>query len=394
MNCMEHRTMTRPSVRPTLATAVALALAATPALGIGFGKKKEAPPVFDANGSLGSQASSFVTPNKAAGKYMKDVGKVAITSCNVMFAYQSNASAGTEGGLFSEAGGVTRAEATVNAEYTLHGMEEADMQALATEICQEAETQVKAAGFDVVPSDVLAANEDYQGIHANAKQVPYEYKAGGKGTNNRYLVYAPPGQGIYDPRFIGVAAGLGAAMKAAKGTSPQFYEGRVMDTLQADAMNINLLVDFAAVESDGSQGGLGGLASKDSAKVDGDARLSVSGSVRIVPRAQQECWDRFGKRECMVDANKIPEFNTATPVISADPFYKEFVNDTTTGDKVGSAVSKGIAVLGAMGGVGGRSYSIKRYGVYVEPAQYGAEVKKYAQGFIGMALESAKAAKQ
>lgn len=31
--------MTRPSVRPTLATAVALALAATPALGIGFGKK-------------------------------------------------------------------------------------------------------------------------------------------------------------------------------------------------------------------------------------------------------------------------------------------------------------------------------------------------------------------
>jgi hypothetical protein len=386
--------MTSTSARTTLAAALALALATPPALGIGFGKKAAAPPAFDANGSLASQASTFIAPNKAVGKTMKDVSKIAITSCNVMFAYESNASAGTQGGLFSEAGGVTRAEATVNAEYTLHGMDEPAMQALAAEICQEAEAQVKAAGFEVVPADVLAANEDYQGIHANAKPVPYEYKAGGKGTKSRYLVYAPPGQGVYDPRFIGVSAGLGSAMKAAKGTSPQLFEGRVMDTLQADAMNINLLVDFAAVESDGSKGGLGGLASKDSAKVDGDARLSVSGSVRIVPRAQQECWDRFGKRECMVDANKIPEFNTATPVISAEPFYKDFVNETSTGDKVGSAVSKGIAVLGAMGGVGGRSYSIKRYGVYVEPAQYSAEVKKYAQGFIGMALESAKAAKQ
>ncbi|MBL8223727.1 MAG: hypothetical protein JNM50_00240 [Chromatiales bacterium] len=386
--------MTSPSARTTVAAALALALAATPALGLSLGKKKAEAPAFDANGSLASQASAFIAPNKAAAKNMKDVNKVAITSCNVMFAYESNASAGTQGGLFSEAGGVTRAEATVSAEYTLHGMDEAAMQALAAEICEAAEAQVKAAGFEVVPADVLAANEDYQGIHANAKPVPYEYKAGGKGTKSRYLVYAPPGQGVYDPRFIGVSAGLGSAMKAAKGTSPQLFEGRVMDTLQADAMNINLLVDFAAVESDGSKGGLGGLASKDSAKVDGDARLSVSGSVKIVPRAQQECWDRFGKRECMVDANKIPEFNTATPVISADPFYKDFVNETSTGDKVGSAVSKGIAVLGAMGGVGGRSYSIKRYGVYVEPAQYSAEVKKYSQGFIGMALESAKAAKQ
>jgi hypothetical protein len=391
---MEFATMTSTTARTTLAAALALALAAPPALAIGFGKKAAAPPAFDAGGSLASQASTFIAPNKAAGKTMKDVSKIAITSCNVMFAYESNASAGTQGGLFSEAGGVTRAEATVNAEYTLHGMDEPAMQALAAEICQEAEAQVKAAGFEVVPADVLAANEDYQGIHANAKPVPYEYKAGGKGTKSRYLVYAPQGQGVYDPRFIGVSAGLGSAMKAAKGTSPQLFEGRVMDTLQADAMNINLLVDFAAVESDGSKGGLGGLASKDSAKVDGDARLSVSGSVKIVPRAQQECWDRFGKRECMVDANKIPEFNTATPVISADPFYKDFVNETSTGDKVGSAVSKGIAVLGAMGGVGGRSYSIKRYGVYVEPAQYSAEVKKYSQGFIGMALESAKAAKQ
>lgn len=376
--------------RALLATAVASAFVFT----TGFGKKSEPPKPFDPSASIEGQASAFIAPNKAAGKNMPSVQKVAITSCNVMFAFKSNATAGTQGGLFSEAGGVTRAEANVSVEYNLHGMDDATMQQLATEICADAEQQVKAAGFDLVPTAELLNNEDYKGIHANAKPVPFEFKASGKSDRTRYMVYAPPGQGIYDPRFIGVAAGLGAALKQAKGTSPALFEGRVMDTFGADAMNINLLVDFAEVKGDGRKGALGGLASKDSAEVKSDARLSISGSIRIQPRAAQKCWERFGKRECMIDAGKIAEFNTAMPVVSAEPFYKDLVNETSTGDKVGSAVSKGLAVMSAMGGVSGRSFDITRYGVHVEPAQYGAEVKKYTHGFIGMALASAKSAQK
>jgi len=181
--------------------------------GFGFGKKAEAPPAYDPAASAASQAASFVAPGKAA-KFMADVRKIAITSCNVMFAFKSNGSAGTQGGLFSQAGGVTRAEAKVKVEYNLQGMDDASMQTLTNEICARAEDQTRAAGFDVVPAADLATNEDFQGMHQNARPIPFEYKASGKGTSTRYVVYAPEGQGVFDPRFIGTSAGLGAAMLA------------------------------------------------------------------------------------------------------------------------------------------------------------------------------------
>lgn len=379
--------------RALLAAAVASAFVFT--TGFGFGKKEAPPATFDPAADVATQASSFIAPNKAAAKQADKVGnKVALTSCNVMFAFKSNASAGTEGGLFSTAGNTSRAEATVRVEYNLHGMDDATMQSLTEEICRDAEQQMKDAGYDVVPAAELAADENFKGIHANAKAAPYEFKAPGKGGATRYMVYAPAGQGVYDPRFIGTAAGLGSALKAAKGTSPQFFEGRVMDTFKADAVNINLLVDFAELAGDGHKGMLGGLASKDSAQVKNEARLSISGSVKIQPQSLQKCWDRFGKRECMIDAAKIPQFDTVMPVISSGPFYNDLVDETSTGDKVGSTVSKGLALVSAMGGVNSRSFKVTRYGVHVDPARYGDEVKKHANGFVGMALASARATKK
>jgi len=360
--------------------------------GFGFGKKAEAPPAYDPAASAASQAASFVAPGKAA-KFMADVRKIAITSCNVMFAFKSNGSAGTQGGLFSEAGGVTRAEAKVKVEYNLQGMDDASMQSLTDEICTNAENQARAAGFELVPAADLAANEDFQGMHRNARPIPFEYKAAGRGTSTRYVVYAPAGQGVFDPRFIGTSAGLGAAMKAAKGESPDLYEGRVMDTLGADAMHLNILVDFTEMQSDGQKGALGGLASKDSASVDAEARLSIAGDMNIRLKAFQNCWERFGKHECMTDLAKVPSFSTAHPVVSAAPFYTDLVNETTTGDKVANVATKGVAVLAALSGVkGGMSTNVTRYGVHVDPVQYGAEVKTYVTGFVDMILSSAKSA--
>lgn len=360
--------------------------------GFGFGKKAEAPRTYNPGESAESQASKFVVPGKAA-SYMADVGKIAITSCNVMFAFKSNGSAGTQGGLFSEAGGVTRAEAVVKVEYKLYGMDDASMQDLTNEICAKAEDQTRASGFDVVPAADLATNEDFQGMHQNARPIPFEYKASGKGTSTRYVVYAPDGQGVLDPRFIGTSAGLGAAMKAAKGESPDLYEGRVMDALGADAMHINILVDFAGMQSDGQKGALGGLASKDSASVDAEARLSIAGDMSVRLKVFQKCWERFGKHECMTDLAKVPGFTTANPVVSAAPFYTELANETTTGDKVANVATKGVAVLAALSGVkGGMSTNVTRYGVHVDPLQYGTEVKTYVTGFIDMMLSSAKSA--
>lgn len=354
--------------------------------GFGFGKKAPPPKVFDPERAAAEQAQDFIGLNKAVAKHMGGVGRIAITSCNVMFAFKSNATAATAGGLFAEAGNTSRMDANVSVEYTLQGADDALMQALTDQICVDAERQVRDAGYDVIAADELRADPNFQGIHANGRPAPYVYKAPGKDSKTRYQVYAPSGQSIYDMRFIGFGAGFGAAMKQAKGESPELYEGRVVDAHQATAMRISLLVDFAQLQSDGRKGALGGLASKDKAKVGGEVRLAVSGDITLRPPSAFDCWERFGKRECMGKPNKFPSFTTTTPVVSQDVFYRDVVNSTTKGDKIGSAVSKGLAVVSALGGVSSRSYKITRYTVDVDPAVYGEEVKKYAAGMIEMAL--------
>jgi len=352
---------------------------------------KVAPPEpFNPAQAAEAQAASFIAQGKNADKYIKQVKKVAITSCNVMFAFKSNASAGTSGGMFAEAGGVTRAEAKVTVEYNLHGMDDAAMQKLTNEICASAESRTRAAGFDVIPGNVLAANANFQGMHKNARATPFDYKSPGKGESTKYKVYAPTGQGIFDPRFIGVMAGLGAAFKAAKGDNPMQYEGKVMDELGADAMHLNILVDFSDMQSDGHGGA---FVSKDSANVKAEARLAISGDMSFLLNSELNCWGKDAKRQCGADLGKVPTFNTSRPVISGQPFYKALRNETTTGDKVGSAVTKGLAMLAAASGTkGGMSVDITRYGVDVDPVQYGGEVKKYAGGFIDMLLVTAKSA--
>lgn len=354
---------------------------------------KVAPPEpFDPAKAAEAQAASFIGQGKNADKYIKKVKKVAITSCNVMFAFKSNASAGTSAGMFSSApSGTVRTDAQVTVEYNLHGMDDAAMKALTNQVCSGAEEKMRAAGFDVIPGKTVAANANFQGIHKNARQVPFEYKAAGQGEKTRYMVYAPDGQGIYDPRFIGVMAGLGAAFKAAKGENPMQYEGKLMDELGADAAHLNILVDFADMQSDGHKGSWG--TDKNTANVKADARLAISGDMSFYLKEELNCWGKDAKRQCGIDLGKVATFNTSRPVISGAPFYTQIRNETTTGDKIAGAATKGLAMLAAMSGVkGGTSVDITRYGVDVDPAQYGGEVKKYAGGFVEMMLVSAKAA--
>jgi hypothetical protein len=376
---IRHRTLL------TVATAAAAFLFTT-----GFGKKDAPPPAYDPAASAAGQAATFIAANKPAGKgKMQGVGKVALTSCSVMFAFRSNAAAGTSGGLFSEAGGVTRAEAKVVVEYNLNGMDEAATQALANEICAEAEGRLTAAGFDVMPASELAGNAHYQAMHANGQPSPREYKM--PGGNTRYMVYAPPGQQLVDPRY----AKLGGALAAAKGQTPEQHEARMADELQVTPVRVNMLVDFASVQGDGNKA-LGGLASKDSAEVTADVRLAVTGEVVLRPISEYQCWKSpKGGRDCGIDAYKsAPAFSTGSPVVSADPFYTEVVDQTSKSEKATGAITKGVAIGAALMGVkGGMSTSITKYGVNVEPGQYGTEVKKYALAFIDMAYTQAAAAR-
>ncbi len=130
----------KPTWRKALSS-VAVVSAFVLTTGFGFGKKAEAPPTYTPGQVPRARPATFVAPGKAA-SYMTDVKKIAITSCNVMFAFKSNGSAGTQGGLFSQAGGVTRAEAKVKVEYNLQGMDDTSMQSPHRRaLCQCGETR-------------------------------------------------------------------------------------------------------------------------------------------------------------------------------------------------------------------------------------------------------------
>lgn len=345
-------------------------------------------PEFNTNASAASQADSFIDVEN--GDYMKGVKRVGVMSCNVMFGMTSSASASTSGGFRAgrtrAMGTVTRSDVTVTVTYSAAGIPEATLQGIANQLCTDAEAQLANAGFEVVPHETIKANLHYQNIHAQGRDAAFEYK--GKG-DTRYLVLARPGETIYDPRYAGTMSGFGQAFKAVGGDAAEQLEDYLMKDLSMTGVNINLMIDFAELESDGNSS-WGGLSNKDSASVDSKIQLAVGGDVRFQPITQQDCWNEWGKEKCMVKLHHQPVFGSKHFVASKVPFYSSIEDTTSTGEKVYSGVTK---VLGALSAIGGTSSSIARditrYQVNVVPEIYQAETQKLADGLLAMAASKA-----
>ncbi len=345
-------------------------------------------PSYDANGSAASQADSFIAAENE--KYMAGVDKVGVLSCNVMFGVNSAASASTSGSFRSDAmratGTTRRSDVKVSVTYAAKGVDEAEMQRIANQACDNAEQKLSDAGFQVVPHATIKANPHYQAMHAEGRESPFEYK-GSAGT--RYLVMGREGETISDPRYIGTASGFGQAFKAAGGSSAQQHEGRLIKDLGLTGVNVNILIDFAQLESDGHSS-FGGFASKDSAKVDATIQLAASGDLRFQPLSAQKCWSRFGKEECMIKPNHMPVFSTTNAVATANTFYSSIEDVTTTTDKLTSGITKGLGLLSAMSGTSSSTArDITRYQVNLIPASYDAESSELASGLLEMAASKA-----
>lgn len=345
-------------------------------------------PSFDPQSDIRAQAATFIATNKDA-KKMGDAGRGAVLACNVMFAHRAAAHAGTGGGLFDHSG-KTRAEAKVSVFYTLVGLTDADYQRMTDAICARAEQQLVAQGFQLVPRAELESSPQYQALRAAGRDTPYDFKPPNGDSKARYMVYSAGGATLYDARYIGAVSGLGQALKAAKGTSADQMATSVMDGFGADGISINLLVDFAQLQSSGASK-TWQLAAVDKAEVSGEVGLSISGDVSFRLARHLDCWDRFGKRECMVKNGNTPMFSSKMPVLMREPFYESVEDTTTTGDKATAVLTKGLAILSAMGGVSSTSYDTTRYEVRVNPAQFGETAVTGAERFVDMALITASA---
>ncbi len=346
-------------------------------------------PAFNTSADAKSQAAAFIG-NNGQQRYLADVNKVALTGCNVLFAETSSATSGTDGGLFANSGNYKRAETQVNVYYTLQGMSDEAMQRLANDVCTDAERRLAAAGFDVVPRAELLKNEAFKTLLASGKPSPYQFKIPSKKNNTTYKVFAADGFTVYDNRYLGTAGGLGQAFKAAGGNAAWQQEAKVMQELGVTAVSTSMLVDFAALEGDGGQKAFR-LANKNTAEVSHGVNLGITGEVIFRPHSKMKCYKGWGDTQnCIPDHKIVPSFNSKNPVTISEKFYKDVVNATKTSDKVGGAATKGLAIMAAMGGLGGvTGYDITRYTVEVEPEQFAVSSRKGLDGFLDMVFVSA-----
>lgn len=348
------------------------------------------PPTFNPADAVTVQAATFIGANKQA-KYMADVKKVALTGCNVMFADRSSASASTGAGLFGDraSSSTRRVDEKVVVIYTMVGLDDAVMQKMTDDICTDAERRMKDAGLNVVSRSDLAKNEQYQKLLEAGRKSPYEFKVGG----STYKVFSATGSSIFDQRYIGTGSNLKQAFKSVGGDSAVQLETRLMNDLGIDSVQMNMLVDFAQVTSDGQARGFQ-LANKDSAKVEGKVQLAISGDVKVQPHSELKCWKALGGRtDCMMKNNRSPVFFTKAPVLAAEPFYKEVRNATRTSDKVSAGLTKALATFSALGGVSSSSTSVTRWEVDVEPQQFARIGRQYMDGFMDMMFHTASQAR-
>lgn len=348
------------------------------------------PPTYNPADAAANQAATFVGSNKSA-KTMQKVKKVALTGCNVMFADKSSGSASTGAGMFGDraTSDTRRVDEKVIVVYSMTGLDESTMQKMTDDICKDAEKRMAASGLEVMPRAELAKSENYKELLEAGRKSPYEFKVG----ESTYKVFSASGSTIFDPRYIGTVSGLGQAFKQAGGKSALMFETRMMNELGVDSVQINMLVDFAQIQSDGHTKAFQ-LSDKDSASVDAKVQLAVSGDIKVQPVSELKCWKALGGRtDCMMKNNATPVFFTKIPVLADEPFYKQVREATKTSDKVASGLTKGFAMLSAMGGVSSTSTSITRYEVVVEPAQFTQVGRKYMDGFMDMLFISANNAR-
>lgn len=337
--------------------------------------------------SVSKSEAAAVLKATNAGK-AASIGKLAITSCNVLFGIETSANSETQAGFGEPSQG--RVDARVYSTYELLGVDAAAMQAMTEAICADAEAQL-ASQYTVIPAAELAANPTFQRMHAGGKPTPFELQR----ADAKYAVYAPKGQSIVDLMYqnsaettSGKLAMLGAIAKTiSSGGGSEADEGVLLNELGASGARINVMVDFAKQKSNKVKGFLGKMTGNDTAKVDTKLQLSISGFVRMTAN---DTLKTYAGGKVLVDGNDFIRFTTSKPLLAESNAVLAVRDIQTGGSKAGEVGANILAGAMALSGISTSTTSIERNGVDVDPALYATEVRQLSQKLVGMAAALAK----
>ncbi len=305
------------------------------------------------------------------GNASSTVKRVVLTSCNVLFGYESSADARTQAGFGQPTAG--RVEAISSSKYSLLGVTPEMKQEITANACKDANDAFAAAGLEVVSAEELTAHPKWKTLVAYGRPTPYEWNRQG----SKYTLHTPPG---YSMMEMGAYASMGQIFSSIGNASaadggPTRVEAELLKALNAASVRVNILVDFAKQESNTAKGFFGRIAGNDNATVKTKVQLSISSHVTFFPLEQLRCFDAL----CFTaDTHKIPQYALATPIQSTRDVVLEMRDTKSTGSKVGEAAVNVLGVVMALSGYRGTSVSSEEWGVVVDPALYATAVREHA----------------
>lgn len=333
-----------------------------------------------------AEAKEVLKPTNAGSA--ASIGKLAITSCNVLFGTETSANSETQAGFGEPSQG--RVDAFVSSTYELLGVDANALQTMTEAICADAEAQL-AARYPVIPAAELAAHPAFQRLHAGGKPTPFALQR----ADAKYAVYAPAGQSIVDLMYqnstdtaAGALAMFGSIAKTiASGGGSEADEGVLLSELGASGARINVMVDFAKQKSNKVKGFLGKITGNDSAKVETLLQLSVSGFVRMTPHDKLKT---YAGGKVLIDGDQFVRFTTVKPLLANSNAVLAVRDIQSRGSKAGEIGANVLAGAMALSGISTSTTSIERNGVDVDPALYATEVRAQAQRLVAMAAVLAK----
>lgn len=341
----------------------------------------QATPQFDSSASPAAQAKHFIEARNKKGN--NGVAKVGLTTCQVAFATHQSGSSQTSGHIFDNRDSTV--EAKISQHYYLKGISDAELQNIATRMCEKGERNLRQAGFEVIPFSQFSQSAQYKELYASGKPSPYKTKI----KKTEYTVVTPPGYAVTDEdttnRAAGGLGGLANAFKQAGGANAASKEATLGFQSGFAPVRLMYTVDLASI-TENTKGFMG---MNKTAMVEGKVNLQVGGQLMLVPLDGMGKRSPRGKTRFFI-ANSMPTYTSKQPLVTDEVFYVSVEDATTTGDKVADGFSTVMGYASALMGGTGTSSDTSRYNVNVKPQAFADLAVKHADNFTAMAASSAK----
>jgi len=321
------------------------------------------PKYFDPS-QFGADKNAFVekfTDSENA-KHVAKVKKVIIPTFQVEFLTK------TSGGSSSKSY-TTGNSASVTVSFSLKGVSEQTMSGITERLYDKFVSDLKAAGYEVVPQAALAKSSNYQKLVAKySKKSPFLDESGLLEKDGKSLIFSPKGMPVYfstidaNTKKVGFFEGMSQIGSSMKGEAVMNYEGALMHDFEAGLIKPHFVVGFATMEGASSSGG-----SFLSASVKSEMNVTIP-----VQKTQIQFFPSYDKPGDMYIVNgESGRVFLKEPMVASDNIASSVVDTTSATTTVATGLCNTLSAVDRLyGGKGMGSMKITDYDANLVESAY------------------------